>query len=75
MEIVKKCLKHVMNPLTGLDIVRTELIKDIEIKDGIIRVVVDLPENHQFAPAIKEDITDKLEHLWDVKNVVVAFTD
>lgn len=75
VEIIKKRLKHVMNPLTGLDIVRTELIKDTEIKDGIISVVVDLPENHQFAPAIKEDITDKLEHLWDVKKVIVTFTD
>jgi len=75
VEIVRKRLKKVMNPISGLDLVRTNLVKDIGLKNGNIRVVIDLPENHQFAPAIKEEITEKIEPLWDVKEVVVEFTE
>ena len=75
VDVVRKRLKKVMNPLSGLDLVRTNLVKDIEMKDGTIRVVVDLPEGNQFAPAIKQEILEKIEHLWDVKKVVVEFTD
>ncbi|MBU6998648.1 MAG: iron-sulfur cluster assembly scaffold protein [Theionarchaea archaeon] len=74
-DIVRKRLRHVMNPLTGLDVVRTELITKVEVKDGIVTVTVDLPENHQFAAAIKEDVRDKIEPLWDVKKVVVKFEE
>jgi nitrogen fixation NifU-like protein len=75
LEILRKRLRHVMNPLTGLDVVRTDLIKDIQLRDGIIEIVVDLPETHQFAAAIKEDIKEKIEPLWDVKEVHVDFLD
>ncbi|MBU7016218.1 MAG: iron-sulfur cluster assembly scaffold protein [Theionarchaea archaeon] len=74
-DVVRKRLRHVMNPLTGLDVVRTDLITDIQVKDGTVHVKVDLPENHQFAPAIKEDVKDKIEPLWDVEKVVVHFSD
>lgn len=75
VEIIRKRLRHVMNPLTGLDVVRTELIKDVTLKDGNVNIVVDLPEDHQFAAAIKEDIADKIEPLWDVNQVTVEFLD
>jgi len=75
VEVVRKRLKKVINPVSGLNLVRTNLVKDIEVKDGNIRVVVDLPANHQFASAIKEEITEKIEHLWDVKKLVVEFTE
>lgn len=75
VDIIKRRLKHVMNPLTGLDVVRTELVKDVQFKDGIVTITVDLPENHQFANAIKEDIADKIDPLWDVNQVIVEFTD
>ena len=74
-DIVRKRLKKVMNPLSGLDLVRTSLVQDIEVKAGVVRVVVDLPADNQFAPAIKEEIVEKIEPLWDVKNVVVEFTE
>ncbi|MCX6000074.1 MAG: iron-sulfur cluster assembly scaffold protein, partial [Chloroflexi bacterium] len=61
MEVVRKRLRKVMNPLTGLDVVRTSLVTDIQVKDGAVRVVVNLPANHQFAPAIREEIREKLE--------------
>jgi nitrogen fixation NifU-like protein len=74
-ETVRSRLKKVMNPMAGLDLVRTNLVRDIEVKDGTVRVVIDLPPDHQFASAIKEEIVDKIEPLWDVKEVVVEFTE
>ncbi|ODS39705.1 iron-sulfur cluster assembly scaffold protein [Candidatus Altiarchaeales archaeon WOR_SM1_SCG] len=75
VDVVRRRLGKVMNPLTGLDMVRTNLVKEIEIKDGEVKIVVDLPDNHQFAPNIKEEVIDKIESLWDVKKVVVEFTE
>lgn len=73
VEFVRKRLKHVMNPVVGLDIVRTKLVKEIEVQDGVVRVVLDLPPDHMFASAMKEDIEEKLGHRWDVKQVIVEF--
>ena len=75
VDVVRRRLKKVMNPMAGLDLVRTNLVRDIEVKDGNVRVVVELPPDHQFASAIKEEITEKIESLWDVEEVVVEFTD
>ena len=75
VEVVEKRLKHVMNPVVGLDVVRTKLVKDIEVSEGNVRVVMDLPGDHQFAPAIREDIIEKLEPRWDVEQVVVEFVE
>ena len=75
VEVVRKRLKRVMNPLVGLDLVRTKVVKDIEVTDGTVRVVIDLPSDHQFAANIREEITEKIEPLWDVDKVVVEFTE
>jgi len=75
VEVVRKRLKRVMNPVVGLDLVRTKLVKDIEISDGRVRVVVELPEDHQFAANIREEIMDKIEPLWDVTEVIVEFRE
>ncbi len=72
--VVRKRLRHVMNPLSGLDLVRTKLVKEIEVKDGTVRVVLDISDAHPFAPAIKGDIMEKIEPLWDVDKAIVAFT-
>jgi len=72
---VRKRLKHVMNPVVGLDLVRTKLVKEIDLTDGTVRVVIDLPADHQFAATMREDIVEKIEPLWDVERVVVAFTE
>lgn len=73
VEVVRERLKKIINPLTGLSVVRTNLVRDIEVKDGAVRVVIDLPPDHQFAAAIREEITEKIEPLWDVKEVAVEF--
>lgn len=72
--VIKK-LKHVMNPMAGLDIVRTNIIKEIKIEEGIITIIINLSSNHQFANTIKEDIVEKLQNLWDIKEVKVLFSD
>ena len=75
VEVVRKRLKRVMNPVTGLDVMRTKLVKDIEIADGKARVVIDLPSDHQFAANIREEVIEKIGPLWDVEQVVVEFTE
>jgi len=72
-EIIMSKLSHVVDPLTGIDIVRSNLIKTINIKDGVVRVMLNLPKDHQFAKNIKEEILERLEHLWDVTEVKVIF--
>lgn len=72
--VVMQRLKRVMNPLKGLDMVATKLVKSVEVKDGIVRIVIDMPEDHQFAATIKEEAKEKIETLWDVKAVEIEFT-
>jgi nitrogen fixation NifU-like protein len=73
-EVIEHRLKHVMNPLKGLDLVRTNLVKAIELEDGNVTVAIDLPADHQFARTIREDIEQKIVPLWDIKKVTVTFT-
>ena len=75
VDVVRKRLKRVMNPMTGLDLVRTKLVQDIEVADGKVRVVVDLPADHQFAANIREEVMEKIDPLWDVDEVILEFTD
>jgi nitrogen fixation NifU-like protein len=75
LETIRKRLRKVMNPITGLDLVRTNLVKDIELSDGSVRIAIDLPKNHQFAAAIREEIDEKIEPLWDIKKVEVGFAE
>ena len=71
---IRRRLKHVMNPMVGLDLVRTKLVKDVELNDGVVRIVIDLPPDHQFANNIREDIQEKIGHLWDVKDLAIEFS-
>ncbi len=75
VEEIRRRLKHVMNPVVGLDVVRTKLAKEVEMNDGVVRIVIDLPPDHQFANNIREDIQEKIGHLWDVKELTVEFTE
>lgn len=75
IQVVLERLKHVMNPLAGLDMVETNLVKAVDITDKVITVTIDLDESHQFAPNLKAEVTEKLETLWDIDNIVVIFSD
>lgn len=73
VDVVRRRLKRVMNPLAGLDIVRTKIVTDFSVENGVVRVVLDLPPNHQFASNIRQEIVEKIEPLWDVERVEVDF--
>lgn len=72
-EVARERLKHVMNPLTGIDIIDSKLIENIEVEGGTIRISVDLAEDHQFAPVIEEDVREKLGSRPDVNEIQVKF--
>ena len=72
-KVVMKRLSRVINPLAGLDVVRTKVVQEVDVKDGIVTVYVELPEMHQFANNVKSEIIERIEPLWDVKEVRVIF--
>jgi NifU-like protein involved in Fe-S cluster formation len=71
--VVLKRLSRVINPLAGLDVVKTKLVREVEVKDGSVKVFVDMPEDHQFAGNIRSEIAERIEPLWDVKEVKIVF--
>ncbi len=73
VEEVRRRLQKVMNPLVGLDLVKTELVSGIMVEKGKVTIVVDLPETNQFSDVIRQEIVEKIEPLWDVKEVEVRF--
>ncbi len=74
-EIVLSKLTHVINPETGMDIVKSGLVKKIEIEQGAITVHISIPKDSQFSGSIKEEINERLEYLWDVKEVKICFKE
>ncbi|MBN2380792.1 iron-sulfur cluster assembly scaffold protein [candidate division WOR-3 bacterium] len=70
---VLRKLRNVLNPLTGASIVRMQLLQDFDVKDGVITIDLDLTREHKFAAHIEEEIHEKLDHLWDVKEVKINF--
>jgi len=73
VEEIRRRLKHVMNPVVGLDIIRTKLVQEVSLNDGLVRIVIDLPSDHQFANNIREDVHEKVGNLWDIHEVVIEF--
>lgn len=72
-EVIRHRLKHVMNPITGLDIVRTNLVAGIEVASGVASIRVALCDDHPYANAIREDIEERVGRLWDIERVEVVF--
>jgi len=72
-EIVLKRLKHVMNPIAGLDIVRTNIVKSVTIEEDTVKVAIALERDHQFASNIKEEVIERLGGLWDIEKIEVGF--
>ncbi len=75
LEVIHRRLRKVMNPMAGLDIERTHIVNDVKLEDGVVTIDIDLPATHQFANSIKEEIKEKVETLWDIKEVNVHFKD
>lgn len=74
MSTVETRLKKVMNPERGLDIVKTGLVTGIVVSEGTVTINLSIPASHQFASSIREDITEKVETLWDIESVQVVFS-
>jgi len=70
---VMKRLSRVINPLAGLDVVKTKLVKDVSVQDGVVTVFVELPQHHQFANNVKNEIMERIDPLWDVNEVKIIF--
>jgi nitrogen fixation NifU-like protein len=75
VDSIRKRLAHVINPLTGLDVLKVNFIKEITLDDGRVRIRVDLKSDHQFAANIKDEIKERIEPLWDITEVMVRFND
>jgi nitrogen fixation protein NifU and related proteins len=75
LDEINRRLRRVMNPVVGLDLVRTKMVQKVTLEDGKVRVVIDLPSDHQFANNIRDEIMDKIEPLWDIHEVQVEFTE
>jgi nitrogen fixation NifU-like protein len=74
VEVVFQKLSHVINPENGIDIVKSKIIKNLKVENGIITIRLEISEGSQFAGNIKEEILERLEYLWDIKEVKVTFT-
>ncbi|MBD3285958.1 DUF59 domain-containing protein [candidate division WOR-3 bacterium] len=70
---VLRKLRNVLNPLTGASIVRMQLLQDFDVRDGVVTIDLDLTPDHKFASHIEEEIHEKLDHLWDIKEVKISF--
>jgi len=75
VDVVKRRLKKVISPVTGVSVVRSNMVQDIQVNEGNVSIVIDLPSSHQFASAMKQEVIEKIEPLWDVKEVKVEFTE
>jgi nitrogen fixation NifU-like protein len=75
LDIIKKRLAHVINPLTGLEVLKVNFVKDIQLKNGTITISVNIESDHPLAGNIKEEIVERLEPLWDIEKVRVIFND
>lgn len=73
LEVIFQKLSHVINPETGIDIVKSKLIKSVEIQNGIVKINLNLAKDNQFAQNIREEIIERIEYLWDVKEIQVVF--
>jgi len=63
----------VTNPETGIDIVKSRLIKSVNVGNGIITIKLNLASDFQFIDNIREEIQERLQYLWDIKEINILF--
>jgi len=73
LEKVYERLSHVTNPETGIDIVKSRLIKSVNVGNGIITIKLNLASDFQFIDNIREEIQERLQYLWDIKEINILF--
>lgn len=65
-------LLHVINPDMGVNIVRLHMVKNIGIADGNVLITISLgTTDSMYAPAIREDVMERIAKLPGVKSVKV----
>ncbi len=74
-ETVFSKLTHVINPETGVDIVKSGLIKEVDISKGVFTIVLNVSKDFQFSENIEEEIRERLEYLWDVEDINIVFRE
>jgi len=75
-ESVEKVLTDCLNPRNGISLIEARLIKKIEVipEDGRVFIEVILCElDELYAEAIEEEISEKIQTLPGVRNVLVQF--
>lgn len=75
-EAVKDALAKVINPRTGENITPEQYSGRLEVdpEEGLVFVEVTIvPEDEKYAPALDEEIRERLEGIPGVKRVVVMF--
>lgn len=75
VEVVKKRLARVINPINGKSILDEGYVKEIKLEGDQVTLALNLKATHQFAGTIKEEIHERLEVLWDIKGVGVTFLE
>ena len=46
---------------------------EVNVKNGVVEVILELPSSHQFANNVKNEIIERIEPLWDIKEVKIIF--
>lgn len=72
-DTIRKRLSHVIDPMKGIDILRSSLVRDIGIDNKRVTIHLNLTKNHQFAHNIEEEIKERIEPLWDVDEIIVIY--
>jgi len=49
------------------------LVTGVQVTEGRVTVQIGLAADHPFSNAIREDIQQKIERLWDVTEVEIRF--
>ena len=70
-KVVLKRLSRVINPIVGLDVVKTKLVRKVSVENKTVKIWITLPPDHQFTNNIKGEIAERIEPLWDVEKVLV----
>ncbi len=74
-EVVVNRLKHVIDPRKGVDVIRAKTVKDVKVENGVVKILLDMRENEEFANHLKEEIIERISPLWDVKEVEVIYNN
>jgi len=74
-ENLKERLKRVIDPSSGRDIISSNVVKDLNLSDGILTVYLSIDERNQFAANISSEIHEKIDFLPDIKKVNIIYED